>query len=71
MEWRCDVDAYRSFGGSMKVGTLVRFRGSIGLVIGKVEKKAAHPSDVWVQWNDESAPVWESGLRLEVVNASR
>tara|TARA_A100001011_G_C13956645_1_gene693493 strand:- start:1 stop:168 length:168 start_codon:yes stop_codon:yes gene_type:complete len=55
----------------MNVGDLVRFRGSIGLVVGKVEKRAAHPSDVWVKWTNEDEPVWENGLLLKIINASR
>ena len=55
----------------MKAGTLVTFRGSVGLVLNKVKKPAAHPSDVWVKWNDEPEPVWENGLLLEVQNGSR
>lgn len=55
----------------MKVGDLVAFRGSIGLVMGKVKHKAARPSDVWVKWTNKHKPVWEHGLLLEVINASR
>ena len=55
----------------MKAGTLVTFRRSIGLVLSKVKKPAAHPSDVWVKWNNEPEPVWENGKLLEVLNESR
>ena len=55
----------------LKVGTLVAFRGSIGLVMGACKKRWAKPADVWVMWTDESKPRIESGLLLEVLNASR
>ena len=56
----------------LKVGTLVSWRGSVGLVMGPVLKgRAAGPSDVWVKWTDEPEPKWECGLRLEVLSASR
>ena len=55
----------------MKVGTLVRFRGSIGLVLGKVEKSGACPTDVWVKWTDETDLKWENSMLLEVLNESR
>ncbi len=55
----------------MKAGTLVGFRGSVGLVLSRVKKKAAHPSDVWVKWNDEPKPVWENSLFLEVQSERR
>ena len=56
----------------LKAGTLVSWRGSVGLVMGPVLKgRAAGPSDVWVKWTDEPEPKWECGLRLEVLSASR
>ena len=58
----------------LKAGTLVSWRGSIGLVMGAVdfrEKRWAKPADVWVMWTDERKPKIESGLLLEVINASR
>jgi len=55
----------------MKAGTLVQFRGSIGLVLSKVKKPAAHPSDVWVKWNNEPTPVWENSKLLEVLSENR
>jgi len=55
----------------MKVGDLVRFRGSVGLVMGACKKRWAKPADVWVMWTDEDRPKIESGLLLEVINAGR
>ena len=56
----------------MNVGDLVTFRGSIGIVVGKVESAGAHPNDVWVWWNDEyDQPKWECGLLLEKANECR
>ena len=55
----------------MKVGDLVRFRGSVGLVVGPCKKRWAKHADVWVMWTDERKPKIECGLRLEVLNASR
>jgi len=51
----------------MQVGDLVTFRGSIGLVMGKVGGKNVPPTDVWVLWNDEPNARWECGLRLEKI----
>jgi hypothetical protein len=55
----------------IKAGSLVRFRGSVGLVIGACKKRWARPYDVWVMWTDERKPKVECSLRLEVLNASR
>ena len=55
----------------LKVGTLVAFRGSVGLVIGACKKRWAKPADVWVMWTVESKPRIEAGRFLEVLNASR
>jgi hypothetical protein len=55
----------------IKVGTLVAFRGSVGLVMGACKKRWAKPADVWVMWTDEPKPKIESGLLLEVLSASR
>jgi len=55
----------------IKTGTLVAFRGSVGLVMGACKKRWAKPADVWVMWTDESKPRIECGLRLEVLSASR
>jgi hypothetical protein len=55
----------------LKVGTLVSWRGSVGLVMGPCKKRWAKPADVWVMWTDEREPKIESGLMLEVLNASR
>ena len=55
----------------LKAGTLVGWRGSVGLVMGGVKKSYAHPSDVWVKWTDETDLKWENGMLLEVLSASR
>ena len=55
----------------MRIGDLVTFRGSVGLVMGACKKRWAKPADVWVMWTDERKPKIESGLLLEVLNASR
>ena len=55
----------------MKAGTLVAFRGSVGLVMGPCKKRWAKPADVWVMWTDERKPKIESGLLLEVLSAGR
>jgi len=55
----------------IKAGSLVRFRGSVGLVMGACKKRWAKPADVWVMWTDERKPKIESGLLLEVISASR
>jgi len=55
----------------LKVGTLVAFRGSVGLVMGACKKRWAKDDDVYVKWTDESKPKIESSRFLEVINASR
>ena len=55
----------------LETGTLVRWRGSIGLVMGACKKRWAKDDDVWVMWTDEREPKIESGLMLEVLSASR
>ena len=55
----------------LKTGTLVSWRGSVGLVMGACKKRWAKPADVWVMWTDEREPKIECGLMLEVLNASR
>ena len=55
----------------IKVGTLVRFRGSVGLVMGKVESRSADDDDVWVKWTDDPKERWERASLLEGVSASR
>ena len=55
----------------LETGTLVSWRGSVGLVIGACKKRWAKDDDVWVMWNDESKPKIESSRFLEVLNASR
>ena len=55
----------------LKAGTLVRFRGSVGLVIGNVKSRAADNGDIWVKWTDDPKERWERAPLLEVVSASR
>ena len=55
----------------LKAGTLVGWRGSVGIILGKVEKSAAHPTDVWVKWTDETDLKWENGMLLEVLSECR
>ncbi len=51
----------------MQIGDLVTFRGSIGIVLSKVKKRGACPTDVWVQWADETELKWENGMLLEKI----
>ena len=55
----------------LKTGTLVSWRGSVGLVMGPCKKRWAKDDDVYVKWTDESKLKIESGRFLEVLNASR
>ena len=56
----------------MRTGDLVKWRGSVGLVMGPVLKAGATgPDDVWVKWTDDPKPRWENARLLELVNASR
>jgi hypothetical protein len=55
----------------VKVGDLVRYKGSIGIVIGPCTKRWAKPADVWVLWGGKCKPIIESGDFMELVNASR
>lgn len=52
----------------LETGTLVGWRGSIGIVLGKVEKRGACPTDVWVKWTDETDLKWENSILLEVLS---
>ena len=55
----------------LNAGTLVGMRGSVGIVLGKVEERGACPTDVWVKWTEETDRTWENSLLLEVLSASR
>ena len=55
----------------LETGTLVAFRGSVGLVMGPCRKRWAKDDDVWVMWTDESKPKIESCRFLEVLNECR
>ena len=55
----------------MQIGDLVRYKGSVGIVIGPCTKRWARPADVWVLWTNKNKPKIEAGHLLELVNASR
>jgi len=55
----------------MKVGDLVRYKDSVGIVTGAVRKRWAKPADIWVLWNNNHKPMIESSDFLELLNASR
>ena len=55
----------------LKAGTLVSWRGSIGLVMGPCKKRWAKDDDVYVKWTDESKLKIESSRFLEVINEGR
>ena len=55
----------------LETGTLVSWRGSVGLVIGPCKKRWAKDDDEYVKWTDESKLKIESSRFLEVLNASR
>jgi hypothetical protein len=54
----------------MQVGDLVKYKGSVGIVIGPCTKRWAKPADVWVLWNGNRKPAIENGDFMELVNAS-
>ena len=55
----------------MQVGDLVKYKGSVGIVIGPCTKRWAKPADVWVLWTNKPKPKIENGDFMELVNASR
>ena len=55
----------------IKAGSLVRYKGSVGVVIGTCKKRWAEPADVWVLWAGDPKPKIENGDIMELVNASR
>ena len=55
----------------LETGTLVRGRGSFGIVMGPCKKRWAKDDDVWVMWHDDSALKIASCRFLEVLNESR
>ena len=55
----------------LEAGTLVKWRGSVGLVMGPCKKRWAKDDDVWVMWHNESEPKIEQCRFLEVLNESR
>ena len=55
----------------MKIGDLVKYKGTLGIVTAKVTKSWAQPGDVWVLWTDERQPACENAEFLELINARR
>ena len=55
----------------MKVGDLVRLRGTLGIVTAPCIKRWANPADVWVLWSNRHKPIIENGDFMELVSASR
>lgn len=55
----------------MQAGDLVKYKGSIGIVLGPCTKRWAKPADVWVFWSHKHRPVIESSDLMELVNESR
>ena len=54
----------------LKVGDLVSWRGSVGLVMGACKKRWAAEDDVWVKWTNQAKPSIEAGRLLEKINVS-
>jgi hypothetical protein len=55
----------------MEVGDLVKYKGSVGIVIGPCTKRWAKSGDVYVLWSNRSKPIVECSGFLELINASR
>ena len=55
----------------MKVGDLVKYKGTLGIVTAPCVKRWAKSGDVYVLWSNRSKPMIESGDFMELVNASR
>ena len=56
----------------LKDGTLVGWKGDIGIVVGKVKNIGAKTGDVWVWWAKDNLKLrWEHGPLLELISASR
>ena len=55
----------------MKVGDLVTFRGSVGIIVALSTARWAEKQDVWVQWTGELKPALENGQFLEVLSEGR
>ena len=50
----------------MKVGDLVKYKGSIGIVTALCTKRWAKPADVWVLWTNGATKI-ENGDFMELV----
>ena len=55
----------------MKVGDLVKYKGTLGIVTAPCIKRWAKSADVWVLWTNKNKPMIENGDYMELVNASR
>ena len=56
----------------LKAGTLVGWKGDVGIVVSKVKNIGAKTGDVWVWWTKDDLKLrWEHGPLLEVLNADR
>ena len=56
----------------LKAGTLVGWKGDVGIVVSKVKNIGAKTGDVWVWWTKDDLKLrWEYGPLLEVLNADR
>jgi len=55
----------------LETGTLVRGRGSFGIVLGVCKKRWAKDDDVWVMWHGDPVLKIASCRFLEVLNESR
>ncbi len=55
----------------MNASDLVKYKGSIGIVLGPCTKRWAKPGDVWVLWHHKRKPIVESSDFMELVNESR
>jgi hypothetical protein len=55
----------------VKVGDLVKYKGTLGIVTALCIKRWARPGDVWVLWSNRRRVVVESRGYMELVNASR
>jgi len=55
----------------LEKGTLVRWKKSVGLVMGACKRRWAKDDDVWVMWFDTGEFKIEQCRFLEVLNASR
>ena len=55
----------------MKIGDLVKYKDSIGIVLGPCTKRWAKSGDVWVLWPHKQKPIVESSDFMEVISEER